>query len=413
MAIVTSPAQPAPADAKPSHSQIDRTSDLLPGGPSEDRSSVPVGLTSGDRTALYRFLVLMRTIEERGVTLYKQGKLPGSFYDGRGQEAISVGAAFALGPDDVISSPLIRDLGAHLVRGTDITELFRHYLGRQNVLSHGREGNMHFGDHQRGIVAPVSMLPDMMVVALGLAMAFRMRGEQRVALSFFGEGATSRGDWHEAMNWAGLRREPVIYVCENNQLAYSTPSSRQFAVRPSERAKGYGVAAELIDGNDVEAVHAAVHRARERALSGGGATLIEAETMRMNGHGSHDDASYVAPELRAYWEARDPLDRYAAVVRELGVDVDAVRAEVSARVDAAAEAALATPLPDPETAATGVFCDGDPTELGRGGDAPWSRFAGWAGGAGADGAVGTGTADEAALAEPDGRGGANDAEATR
>jgi TPP-dependent pyruvate/acetoin dehydrogenase alpha subunit len=380
MAPVTSPAQPAPADAKASRPPIDRSSDLLPRGPSElrrsePRSSTPAVLTTADRAALYRFLVLMRTIEERGVTLYKQGQLPGSFYDGRGQEAISVGAAFALGPDDVISSPLIRDLGAHLVRGTDVTEIFRQYLGRQNTLNRGREGNMHFGDHRKGIVAPVSMLPDMMVVALGLAMAFRMRGEQRVALSFFGDGATSRGDWHEAMNWAGLRREPVIYVCEHNQLAYSTPSSQQYAVRPSERAKGYGVASELVDGNDVEAVHAAVHRARERALDGGGATLIEAETMRMHGHGSHDDASYVDPDLRAYWEARDPLDRYATVVGELGVDVDVVRSEVTSVVDAAAEAALATPLPDPASAATGVFCEGDPVELGRGGDAPWSRFA--------------------------------------
>lgn len=373
MAPVTSPAHPAPADAKPSHPQIDRTSDLLPRGSSEPRPSVPAVLTPADRTALYRFLVLMRTIEERGVTLYKQGKLPGSFYDGRGQEAISVGAAFALGPDDVISSPVIRDLGAHLVRGTDVTEIFRHYLGRQNALSHGREGNMHFGDHQKGVIAPVSMLPDMMVVALGLAMAFRMRGEQRVALSFFGEGATSRGDWHETLNWAGLRREPVIYVCEANQLAYSTPTSQQYAVRPSERAKGYGVATALIDGNDVEAVHAAVHTARERALNGGGATLIEAETMRMHGHGSHDDASYVDPELRAYWAARDPLDRYAAVVRDLGVDADAIQVEVTSEVDAAAGAALATPLPDPASAATGVFCEGEPTELGRG-DAPWSRF---------------------------------------
>ncbi len=383
MVSVTSPAQPLSADAGGSRSSVDRNSDLLPHGRSEPRPSdpgpsVPATLTTADRAALYRFLVLMRTIEERGVTLYKQGKLPGSFYDGRGQEAISVGAAFALGPDDVISSPLIRDLGAHLVRGTDITEIFRHYLGRQNALNHGREGNMHFGDHQRGIIAPVSMLPDMMVVALGLAMAFRMRGEQRVALSFFGDGATSRGDWHEAMNWAGLRREPVIYVCEANQLAYSTPTAHQYAVRPSERAKGYGVEAELIDGNDVEAVHAAVHRARERALNGGGATLIEAETMRMHGHGSHDDASYVDPELFAYWAARDPLDRYATVVGDLGVDVGAIGAAVKDEVDAATAAALDTPLPDPALAATDVFCDGDPVELGPG-DAPWSRFTAAAG----------------------------------
>lgn len=404
MAPVTSPAQPTPADAKASHPQGDRTSDLLPRGSSETRSSdprpsVPVTLTTADRATLHRFLVLMRTVEERGVTLYKQGKTPGSFYDGRGQEAISVGAAFALGPDDVISSPVIRDLGAHLVRGTDLTEIFRHYLGRQNTLNHGREGNMHFGDHQKGIIAPVSMLPDMMVVALGLAMAFRMRGEQRVALSFFGEGATSRGDWHEALNWAGLRREPVIYVCEANQMAYSTPTSQQYAVRPSERAKGYGVATALIDGNDVEEVHATVHAARERALNGGGATLIEAETMRMHGHGSHDDASYVDPELRAYWAARDPLDRYAAVVRDLGVDVDAIQAEVTALVDAAAATALATPLPNPAYAATDVFCEGEPVELGQG-DAPWSRFSGAA--EDAAGPTAGGGADPAADARPEG-----------
>jgi TPP-dependent pyruvate/acetoin dehydrogenase alpha subunit len=400
MAPVTSPAQPTPADAKASHPQADRNSDLPSHGPSEPRSSdprpsAPATLTTADRAALHRFLVLMRTIEERGVTLYKQGKTPGSFYDGRGQEAISVGAAFALGPDDVISSPVIRDLGAHLVRGTDVTEIFRHYLGRQNALTHGREGNMHFGDHQKGVIAPVSMLPDMMVVALGLAMAFRMRGEQRVALSFFGEGATSRGDWHEALNWAGLRREPVIYVCEANQLAYSTPSSQQYAVRPSERAKGYGVATALIDGNDVEEVHATVHAARERALNGGGATLIEAETMRMHGHGSHDDASYVDPELRRYWESRDPIDRYAAVVRDLGIDVEAIQAEVTALVDAAAATALETPLPNPAYAATDVFCEGEPVELGRG-DAPWSRFDGAADQV-ASAVTGAGGTDESAV----------------
>ncbi len=141
----------------------------------------------------------------------------------------------------------------------------------------------------------------------------------------------------------------------------------------------------------MEAVHAAVHAARERALNGGGATLIEAETMRMHGHGSHDDASYVDPELRAYWEARDPIDRYDAVVAELGVDVEAVRAQVKATVEAAATAALATPLPDPALAASDVFCEGDPVTFGRRGDAPWSRFSA----AGAD--------DGAHAADPEGQ----------
>ena len=137
-------------------------------------------------------------------------------------------------------------------------------MGRENGLSRGREGNVHFGDRRRGVVGMVSMLPDMMVVANGLALAFKLRGEPRCALSFFGDGATSRGDWHEAMNWAAVDRLPVIYVLENNQLAYSTPLQRQFVVPPIERAAGYGVAAESVDGNDVEAVFDAVARARVR-----------------------------------------------------------------------------------------------------------------------------------------------------
>jgi pyruvate dehydrogenase E1 component alpha subunit len=344
-----------------------------PATPAEAGTSEPA-LTTDDRVALLRFLVQMRAIEERGVALYKQGKIPGSFYDGRGQEAISVGATFALGPDDVVCSPLIRDLGAHLVRGTDVTEILRHYMGRQNALSHGREGNVHFGDRTRGVVGMVSMLPDMMVVAVGLAMAFRMRGERRIALSFFGDGATSRGDWHEAMNWAGVRKEPVVFVCENNGLAYSTPSDRQFVVGPAERAAGYGVASATVDGNDVEAVHAAVHAARLRALAGDGPTLVEARTMRMHGHGAHDDQRYVDPELLASWTPRDPLSRYDARLTDVGVDTAAVREAVAAELEQAVTAALASPLPDPAVATSDVFCAGEPAMLGRG-DAPWSAFA--------------------------------------
>ncbi|WP_349239855.1 thiamine pyrophosphate-dependent dehydrogenase E1 component subunit alpha [Patulibacter sp. SYSU D01012] len=335
----------------------------------------PPRLTAADRAALLRFMVEMRTFEERGVALYKQGRTPGSFYDGHGQEAISVGAAFALGPDDVICSPLIRDLGAHLVRGTDLAQIIRHHLGRDNALSRGREGNVHFGDVDRGVIGMVSMLPDMMVVAVGLAMAFRMRRERRVALTFFGDGATSPGAWHEAMNVAGLRREPVILLCENNGLAYSTPTERQFAVGPAERAKAYGMPGVVVDGNDVEAVFAATHAARERALAGDGPTLIEARTMRMHGHGSHDDARYVDPAVFAAWRERDPIATYEARLRAEGTDVDALRAGVLERLEAAVQAALAAPLPDPATATDGVFADGPGRTLGRG-DAPWSGHAG-------------------------------------
>ncbi|HEU4599690.1 MAG TPA: thiamine pyrophosphate-dependent dehydrogenase E1 component subunit alpha [Solirubrobacterales bacterium] len=332
-------------------------------------------LTDEDRAGLLRHLLLMRTVEERGVTLYKQGKLPGSFYDGRGQEAVSVGATWAMAAADPICSPLIRDLGAHLVRGTDLTEIFRHYMGRENGLSHGREGNVHFGDPRRGVVGMVSMLPDMMVVAVGIAMAYRMRSEERCVLTFFGDGATSRGDWHEAMNWAALDSLPVVFLMENNQLAYSTPTERQFAVNPLARAAGYGIAAESVDGNDVEAVFAAAHEARARALAGEGPTLIEARTMRMHGHGAHDPATYVPPELLERWAADDPVERYAAVAAEHGIDVEAVRAEVHEAVLAAVTEAMRAPMPDPASALTGVFCEGEPEPLGEEGSAPWSGFA--------------------------------------
>src|ERR1700737_316037 len=219
-----------------------------------------------DRVALLRFMLLMRGIEARAMSLYRQGRVPGSFYDGLGQEAVSTGAAFAMGPADRLCV-LHRDLAAHLVRGVAPERIFAQYMGRAGGVTAGRDGNVHFGDRHLGCVAMVSMLPDIMPVATGMAMAFRMRGEARCALTWVGDGATSRGDFHEALNWAGVQRLPVIFVLENNQYAYSTPTERQFGVAPVERAGAYGIAGETVDGNDVEAMFEVVHRARERALA--------------------------------------------------------------------------------------------------------------------------------------------------
>jgi TPP-dependent pyruvate/acetoin dehydrogenase alpha subunit len=328
-------------------------------------------LTTGDLRGLLRAMRLMRAVEERGLSLYKQGKIPGSFYDGHGQEAISVGATWALGAGDAVCSPLIRDLGAHLVRGTDLADIFRHYMGRENALSQGREGNVHFGDRRLGVVGMVSMLPDMMVVATGIAMAFKMRDEARCALSFFGDGATSRGDWHEAMNWAALYKLPAIFILENNQFAYSTPTSKQYVEDPVRRASSYGMDGVSVDGNDVTAVFEATWAAREKALAGGGPTLIEARTLRMHGHGAHDDAGYIPSELLEDWRGRDPIERLAGRFEE--GEVEAIWAEVKAEIDAAVETALAAPMPDPATATERVYRVGPPEVLGEGA-APWSGF---------------------------------------
>jgi pyruvate dehydrogenase E1 component alpha subunit len=330
-----------------------------------------------DRIWLLRAMLLMRGIEERAMSLYRQGKVPGSFYDGFGQEAVSAGAAFAMAPEDRLCI-LHRDLAAHVIRGVTPVRILAQYMGRDAGITRGRDGNVHFGDAHLGCVGMVSMLPDMMLVATGMAMAFKLRGEPRCALTWFGDGSTSRGDFHEAMNWAGVQRLPVIFVLENNQYAYSTPLDKQFAVDPVERAAAYGFAGVTVDGNDVEAMFEATRAARARAIAGQGPTLIEAVTMRMHGHAAHDDMKYVPREQVELWRKRDPIDRQDTRLRELGVDVEALRAEVQAEIDAATEQALTSPMPDPVDAVDGVFAVGEAEPLGDG-LAPWSGFA--AGGA--------------------------------
>jgi pyruvate dehydrogenase E1 component alpha subunit len=329
-------------------------------------------LTLDDRIWLLRAMLLMRGLEERAMSLYRQGKVPGSFYDGYGQEAVSAGAAFAMAPEDRLCI-LHRDLAAHVIRGVTPARILAQYLGRDAGVTRGRDGNVHFGDRQLGCVGMVSMLPDMMLVATGMAMAFKLRGERRCAMTWFGDGSTSRGDFHEAMNWAGVQKLPVVFVLENNQYAYSTPLDKQFAVDPVERAAAYGFVGLRVDGNDVEAMFEAAREARARALAGDGPTLIEALTMRMHGHAAHDDMKYVPKEQVEEWRKRDPIDRQSARLISLGVDVEAVRASVQAEIDAATEEALAAPMPDPSSAVDGVFCEGEPEPLGDG-QAPWSGF---------------------------------------
>ncbi len=332
----------------------------------------PEHLTLDDRVWLLRAMLLMRGLEQRAMTLYRQGKVPGSFYDGYGQEAVSAGAAFAMSPQDRLCI-LHRDLAAHIIRGVTPERILAQYMGRASGITAGRDGNVHFGDRMLGCVGMVSMLPDMMLVATGMAMAFKIRGERRCALTWFGDGSTSRGDFHEAMNWAGVQKLPVVFVLENNQYAYSTPLDKQFAVDPVERAAAYGFTGVTVDGNDVEAMFEATLAARERALVGEGPTLIEAVTMRMHGHAAHDDMKYVPKEQVEEWRKRDPIERQEQRLEALGVDVASLRTEVTTAIDAAAETALQSPMPDPATVTDGVFCDGEPESL-RDGVARWSGY---------------------------------------
>jgi len=209
-----------------------------------------------------------------------------------------------------------------------------------------------------------------------MALAFKISREPRIAMTYFGEGSTANGQWHEAMNFAGIHRLPVVFVLENNGFAYSTPNELEFAVDPVERAHTYGFAGVTVDGNDVEAVFEAAREAVDRARAGEGPTMIEARTMRMHGHGAHDDMSYVPPEMFEEWSQRDPIELYRdRLASEHGFsadELDAIRDEVKAFVDECATKALDSPMPDPEIAADGVFAD-DWEPLGDG-QAPWSRF---------------------------------------
>jgi pyruvate dehydrogenase E1 component alpha subunit len=273
---------------------------------------------------------------------------------------------------------LHRDLGAHFVRGVTPDRYLANYMGRAGGVTGGHDGNMHFGDRTRGCVGMVSMLPDMAVVATGIALAFKLRHEPRVAMTYFGEGSTANGQWHEAMNFAGIHRLPVVFILENNQFAYSTPNELEFAIDPVRRTEGYGFRGETVDGNDVEAVFEAARVAAERAREGAGPTLIECHTMRMHGHGAHDDMSYVPPELLAEWAERDPIERYGErLVAEYGFageELEEIRESVRREVEEATRKALDSPMPSPESALEGVYADAfEP--LGDG-EAPWSYWGG-------------------------------------
>ena len=233
------------------------------------------GLDREDLLGIYRNMLITRGVEERGHILYRQGKIPRSFYTGRGNEAAAVGVATAMGPEDV-GTPLHRDMGVHITRGVEPWKIFAQFMGRADGPTRGRDGNVHMADARLGLIAMVSHLPAMLPVAVGCALAFRIREERRVAVGWFGEGASSRGDVHESMNFAAVRQLPVVFVCDNNQWAYSTPTHLEYAVEHlADRANAYGFDGVVVDGTDVLAVYREAKRAIEKAREGGGPTLIE------------------------------------------------------------------------------------------------------------------------------------------
>ena len=323
------------------------------------------GLDREDLLGIYRNLLITRGTEERGHILYKQGKIPGSFYTGRGNEASAVGVATAMGPNDV-GTPLQRDMGVHITRGLEPWRIFAQYMGRADGPTRGRDGNIHLADARLGLHAMVSHLPAMLPVAVGMALAFRIREERRVAVAWCGEGAAARGDTHEGMNLAGVRHLPVVFVIDNNQWAYSTPTYLEYPVEHlADRAAAYGFDGVVVDGTDVLAVYREAKRAIEKAREGGGPTLIESVTLRMEGHAVHDDAFYVPKELFEEWARRDPIERFRGWLRDVAEmsddEEDEITSGVKRLLHESVERAEASPLPDPATLLDGVFAE--PEEL--------------------------------------------------
>jgi len=330
-------------------------------------------LTRQQHLELYYFMKLNRSLEEQMVKLFRQNKIVGGLYSSLGQEATSVGTAYALGPNDWIA-PMIRNIGALLVRGFRPRDIFTQHMARYTAPTLGKDGTSHFGDlKKRHVVSPISMLGDLIPVMAGVALAGRYLGQKIVAMTWIGDGGSSTGAFHEGMNFAAATRAPLVCVVENNQWAYSTPVQRQVPLRDlADRAKAYGIPGMIVDGNDAVAVYETAKEAVERCRAGEGPILIEAKTMRMRGHAQHDPAEYVPKPMFEYWKARDPLTLYEAYLTEHKLWDAKTRKEIEARIereiDEDREFAENSPFPPPELAEQGVYCDGCHTI-----EADWKR----------------------------------------
>jgi pyruvate dehydrogenase E1 component alpha subunit/2-oxoisovalerate dehydrogenase E1 component alpha subunit len=317
-------------------------------------------LTRGNLLELYYFLKLNRSLEEKLSNLYRQSKVVGGLYRSLGQEACSIGSAYALERGDIFT-PLIRNLGAILVRGGSPHDIFCQYMAKADSPTRGRDLNLHFGwlSPEGSMPSVISMLGDMIPILTGAVMAERMNGRRTVALTWIGDGGTSTGAFHEGLNLACVQKAPLVLIVENNGWAYSTPTSRQTAnPRFVDRARAYGCFGEQVDGNDVLAVYEVTRLAIQRARQGLGPTLIEALTMRMKGHAEHDDMKYVPPEMVDKWTQRDPIALFEKFLLESGVGsnlLQAVATRVEEELVAELASAEASPMPIGSTAATDVY----------------------------------------------------------
>src|SRR5437762_3134030 len=316
-------------------------------------------LSSDQLMEMFYWLKLIRAFDMRLSTLVKQGKVRSGVYTGIGQEAIIVGTGFGLRREDFIC-PLHRDLGAFLMKGVDARTMMSQMFAKTTGLSKGRDSALHSGVNELGIFGNTSMLGANLPVAAGLGYTFKMEKSDNVVIAYFGEGASNVGDFHEALNFAGVHQLPIIFVCENNQYAYSVPLEKTMAIDDvAIRAEGYGFDGVAINGNDVLAVYQATQGALARARGGDGPTLIECKTYRWHGHSEHDKAFYRTDEELAMWKSRDPIPTFTTYLRARHVLDDQKLKEIESKVEAtiedAVEFASGAPDPSPEDAVSDLY----------------------------------------------------------
>jgi TPP-dependent pyruvate/acetoin dehydrogenase alpha subunit len=331
--------------------------------PVSESPKKPQKLSRQQYLDLYYYMRLNREVEETMTRLFRQNKIVGGLYASLGQEAISVGSAYALEKRDWMA-PMIRNIGALLVKGVPPRDIFTQHMAKYTSPTKGKDGTSHFGDLENlHIVSPISMLGDLIPVMTGVAMAGRYVGQKIVAMTWIGDGGSSTGVFHEGLNLAASQKAALVLILENNLWAYSTPVRRQVPIENlADRAKAYGISSYVVDGNDVVAVYTTTKEAVERARAGAGPILIEAKTFRRRGHAQHDPAEYVPKEQRAYWEKRDPITLYEEfLTKEKLLDAKGkkeIENKISTLLEKEREFAENSPLPPPETAAQGVYCTG-------------------------------------------------------
>jgi TPP-dependent pyruvate/acetoin dehydrogenase alpha subunit len=320
-------------------------------------------LANEQAIAIYRYMLLNRKMETALENLYKQGKVVGGVYFGLGQEACSCASSYALGQDDWFA-PMLRNQGSLLVRGFSVADIMMQYMAKAGSPTRGRNASSHFGDiEKRNTVSPTSMLGDLIPVMAGVALGARLQGRNLAVLTHIGDGGQSTGVTYEGINFAAVQKLGLVLMVETNLWAYSSPAEVQYRCADlAERAIAYGIPGLIVDGTDACQVYDAAHEAVERAHRGEGPTLIEAKMMRMKGHAIHDAAAYVPQEMFDFWKKRDPIARFANyLVKEKkwlsAKENEMLIAEVEEEIEADREIAENSPMPAPESAEGGVFCE--------------------------------------------------------